>query len=721
MKHLLPVLVACIVEQISADVSLKDTGDKLQGILDAVKASVNTVTDSLAGIDTGCKSQLTAGATRTATQNSQISDLDTVQVQKAGIQGRLQAELDHLEKTETEAQASYESTVALRAKGKKGYAERSTANAEQMEVLDGVLEKLSTAHAVEEAADGAAALLLVKHWQRSTRVNLSLMSLNADASPGFGQVLGIFKSMQSTLNKTMTEDKFEYEKKDKEYLGLVQSYKKELQGLHKEYTGKNTQKMEAQVLSRDAAAEKRLRKTFIKGDDRIAGMYRELCAADAGKVGKISAAAKKVLQKLETQMSRLLENIDASPDLKTALMQLRAGHLKPRMGNAQKEIMRMGAEAKARKTAKALPSTALAPAVSIAQPPPVAINGAIGAAAVSPATVVDSNGAVVAPWKVWPKVTKAPEEMTAAAPGSLVLTKRIHEKGAKTAAMWTVLKVAEANKDSALEKVAEALPAQSLDQDVRSLISVQKNLQQQTKEEPDDSEIDKCVEEKKELTGKIVTARRSQRGSQTQAASSESRKGAIDGWVTLVEEQKSALQAGEESLKTDWKSMTETINGGDYAATFDDSLAELDGIDSEVQTYLDTDGAPPKANVLPMMLKGIRKTLKRLKEDVLEDTKGILDLKGNMQITYTALTEQLDKKKEDLEKEKEDMAKSLEEAEADLKDHKADEKDLMKQREAVEERCETSLSQIKASFKQREEELGALDLALRVLQSKSDS
>merc|ERR1719161_1309439 len=244
--------------------------------------------------------------------------------------------------------------------------------------------------------------------------------------------------------------------------------------------------------------------------------------------------------------------------------------------------------------------------------------------------------------------------------------KRIHEKGAKTAAMWTVLKVAEAVQDTALEKVAEALPNQSLDQDVRSLISIQKNLQEK-KDEPDDSEIDKCVEDKKELTGKIVTARRSQRGSQTQAATAESRKNAIDGWVTLVEDQKSALQAGQESLKTDWKPLSETITGGDYAATFDDGLAELDGIDSEVETYLGTDGAPPKANVLPQMLKGIRKTLGRLKDDVLADTKGILDLKGNMQITYVALTEQLDKKKEDLEKEKTEMTTSLSEAEADLK------------------------------------------------------
>merc|ERR1719161_2081628 len=126
--------------------------------------------------------------------------------------------------------------------------------------------------------------------------------------------------------------------------------------------------------------------------------------------------------------------------------------------------------------------------------------------------------------------------------------KRIHEKGAKTAAMWTVLKVAEAVKDPVLEKVAEALPTQSLDQDVRSLISIQKNLKEK-KDEPEDSEIDKCVEDKKELTGKIVTARRSQRGAQTQAATAGSRKDAIDGWVEIVEKQKSALKAGEESLK----------------------------------------------------------------------------------------------------------------------------------------------------------------------------
>jgi len=441
-------------------------------------------------------------------------------------------------------------------------------------------------------------------------------------------------------------------------------------------------------------------------------------------------------------MSRLLTNIDESPDIKASLMQLRAGHRHPPIGDAQKEVMRMAAATKARKAAatpksdnkvKKLqkPNTAKAAADGVgwgltskstkaeahSKPPTVAINHAIGAAAVSPAAPVDANGAVEAPWKVWPK---SAEEMTAAAPGSLVLKKRIHEKGAKTAAMWTVLKVAEAVNDPALEKAAEALPSQTLDQDVKSLVSIQKNLQQQTKETPDDSEVDKCVDEKKELTGKIVTARKSQRGAQTQAATAKSRKEAIDAWVTLVEDQKSALTTGESDLKTDWKPLSDTINGGDYAATFDDGLAELDGIDSEVQTYIDTDGAPPKANVLPMMLKGIRKTLDRLKEDVLADTKGILDSKGNIQITYVALTEQLDTKKEELEKEKVEMTKSHEEAESELEGHLKDEKDFMTERTAVEERCETSLSQIKASFKHREEELGALDLALRVLQSKSD-
>lgn len=446
-------------------------------------------------------------------------------------------------------------------------------------------------------------------------------------------------------------------------------------------------------------------------------------------------------------MSRLLGSIDASPDLKTSLMQLRASRRKPTIGNAQKEIMRMGAEAKARKAASSskTKNKMKNTAKSSANMTQAAIDGVgwglasdaaqhfqapsgvndrtayVGAAALSPAKTIDINDAVVAPWKVWPKITKAEEGMTAAAPGSLVLKKSIHEKGAKTAAMWTVLKVAQAVHDPVLEKAAAALPTQTLDQDVRSLISIQKNLQQQTKDEPDDSEIDKCVDDKKKLTGKIVTARKSQRGAQTQAATAKSRKDAIDGWVKLVESQKSALKAGESDLKTDWKPLSDTIDGGDYAATFDDSLTELDGIDSEVKTYIETDGAPLQATTLPMMLKGVRKTLDRLKEDVLADTKGILDNKGNLQITYAALKEQLDKKKEALEKEKTEMTKSYKEAETDLKAHVADEKDLMTQRTAVEERCETSLSQIKASFKQREEELGALDLALRVLQSKSEN
>jgi len=79
------------------------------------------------------------------------------------------------------------------------------------------------------------------------------------------------------------------------------------------------------------------------------------------------------------------------------------------------------------------------------------------------------------------------------------------------------------------------------------------------------------------------------------------------------------------------------------------------------------------------------------------------------------------RKGDDASEEQDDAELLPETAETDLEDHKKDEKDLMEQRTAVEERCETSLSQINASFKHREEELGAVDLALRVLQSKSDS
>jgi len=732
MKHLLPILVACIVQSTTADVSLKDSGDKLQGIMDAVKASVTTVRDGLDTIDKACAKAVENEMARTAAQNVHVSDLETVQIQKAGIKGRLQAELDKMEHVESEAHSSYESTVALRAKGKKEYNERSTENEEQAKVLESVLEKLRTANAVEKAADGSAALLLAEHMQRSIG-NVSLISLSSGASPGFGNVLGIFTNMEATLKKTMKEDKLEHEKKDAEYLTLVGQYKKQLQSLHKEYTAKNAQKMEAQVISSDAAAEKRLRNTLIKGDGRVSGMYREICARDAGKAQEASEIARKVLSKLETQMARVLGAVDAAPDLKESLLQLRGGVKKPPMGDAQKEIMRMGAASKARKAAAAsngknqvksnpqqAANVAKAKTSSHSEPPHIPY---VGAAAVSPATPVDSNGAVEAPWKpsVWPKITKTPEEMTAAAPGSLVLKKSIHEKGAKTAAMWTVLKVAEAAQDTALEKVAEALPTQTLDQDVKSLVSIQKNLQQETKDKPDDAEIDKCVDDKKELTSKIVTARKAQRGAQTQAATAKSRKTAIDDWVSLVEEQTTALKDAESNLKTDWKALGETINGGDYETTLDDGIAEMDGIESEVKTYLETDGAPPQANVLPLMLKGIKKTLTRLKEDVLEGTKGLLDLKGNILITYTALTEQLDKKKEDLGKEQKEMEKSLDEAEKDLKDHEKDEKDLMKERTEVEEKCETSLTQIKASFKYREEELGALDLALRVLQSKSDN
>merc|ERR1719420_1989121 len=267
--------------------------------------------------------------------------------------------------------------------------------------------------------------------------------------------------------------------------------------------------------------------------------------------------------------------------------------------------MRLGAAAKARKaaatskgtdavksTSKQAANVAKAKASPSSQPHYIPY---VGAAAVSPATPVDSNGSVEAPWKasVWPKTMKSPEEMTAPAQGSLVLKKRIHEKGAKTAAMWTVLKVAEAVQDKDLEKVAEALPSQTLDQDVKSLVSIQKNLQQETKDKPDDAEIDKCVDDKKELTTQIVTARKAQRGAQTQAATAKSRKTAIDGWVSLIEGQTTALEAGEKNLKTDWKSLGESINGGDYETTLDDGIAEMDGIDSEVKTYLETDGAPP--------------------------------------------------------------------------------------------------------------------------------
>lgn len=638
------------VTHLLRDGDLAGVGDKLQGILDAVSAAVADLQGALKGVDKNCGEQVGAALARIEGRNADAADLSTVQAQKAGVQGGLQAELEQLERDETETQASYASTVALRAKERQSFMVRNATATEQAVVVGEVLEKLRLDGAVAEAAAGPAA----------AAASLLAVKAGAGSSPGFGYVIGVFTNMQSTLDRDMKTDAKEHAKKDTEFLSLVGSYKATLQNINKEYKTKNAQKMEAQVAADNARREKALLGTFDSGEEKVLALLQTVCGSGGG--GAAAAATTdsgKLLERLRGQVARLLASLDALPPaapVAATLLQLRLGR-KP-------------------------------------EPPGL------------PVATAKPSG---------------PPAATAAQAKARML-RRVREREAKGVAMEAVLQAAEEVHDDGLERVARELPGES----VPKALSVLSSALSAASSEPAPAgdgkmseELEKCVNDKKDLTGQIVDARRAARGARTQRATAKGGKVAAARWEGLAKAQQEVVEAEESSRAKAWAPLNTIANSGAYADTLADALQEMDGIDADVAAYVESADAPPKASALPIALKGVRKTLKFMQDRATKDMDSLLAVYGNAKITQVVIAGKLKKSASEFKKDVKAAEVSAEEAQADVEAREAEEKDLMAQRDTVDARCEVSFLAMSTAAERRVVEAKALSMALEILQSRS--
>jgi len=724
------------------DVDLSLAGDRLQGIMDAVNTRFVDVRTALTSVTTSCEEEIAKSVERTKAQNDEIADLETVQTQQAGVQGRLQAELDHLRRGEDEAKSSYDSTVALRAKGRQAFVDRNATLTDQEAVVGQVLETMKEQEAVEGSAAGAASLL-----------SMSMKKAQSSGpSGGFATIIGIFTNMQDTLQHQLQEDSVDHTKKDKEYLALVNSHKKMLQNLDAEYETKNAQKMTAQVTARDASFEKNLRNDISKGDARSDSALREMCGHERAKVPAALASGERLLARLQGQVTRALASIDELPALAepaAAFTQLRAA------GRAQ---IQRTVPKKVPAKAPNSPATQMAvnPIAKRAAAKQVATNSSIGKSLQKAPVPLSSNhqlsgslGEVLRlgrdaqarhpSWHLNKTSTSLPVSIikrknpVVAAPKSQLpsvpLSKPSKERNAKTAAMWALLHASEATKDDALRTMAETLPLKSISQDLHILATFSQKLEtdsnvkkRKTGDDEEDGELSgelqTCVDDKRRLTGEIVTARQAARGARTQAASAKARRDAIAGWLSLVDAQKTALEEAETShtSATDGLAAAGSTMDSDLA----DAIGEMDGVEAELATYRGTDGAPPKAAALEIAFKGIRSSLISLKDKTPNDVTALSADSQNLKITYQALMNTLDGKETELNDDKTAQETSLSSAEADVTTHEQTESDLMAQRTTVEEDCEAHMTSgaaaaVNLMVHNRQVESAALGVATQLL------
>lgn len=709
------------------DVDLVLAGDRLQGIMDAVNTRFADVRTALQGITTTCQANMGNSVDRTKAQNVKISDLETLKIQQAGVKGRMQAELDHLWRTEDETKSSYDSTVALRAKARQAFVDRNATLTDQEAVVGGVVEKMKEQNAVEggpdeTSSDDASSLLSIS--MRQTR--------SSGPSGGFATIIGIFTNMADTLKKEIHENAVQHAERDSEYLALVKSHKKSLQNLDAEYETKNAHNIKATSTVRDASFEIDLRNEIVTGDARTETALREMCGHDNSKVPAALSAGERLLAKLQGQVTRAITSINDMPALAdaaaasgAALTQFRSVRT-AHMINSTPSLSELKLAAKtnpANKTAKHPVARQLAlnrSTVHEAQhteTPPAPIHQSIGvmgevlrlaheAHERHPSwhsNRTSSSLPVSTPKHSAVAATKAHLDPAAS-------RKSIKERNAKKAAMWALLRASEATKDDALRTMAVKLPVQSISQDLHVLaayshkLEIDSQVAKRTKKDDDSddsedgalsSELQTCVDDKRRLTAEIVAARQAARASRTQAASAKARRDAVAGWVAIVDAQKLALTDAEASHKTSWETIGEA--GTTLESDLEDGITEMDGVDAELATYLGTDGAPPKAAAMEIAFKGIRATLNSLKNKTPTDITSLSSRSSTLIITYQALLNALSAKESELNDDKVAQEASLSSAEADVTKHETTETDVMAQRQTVEQDCEAHMTSSSAA------------------------
>lgn len=202
-----------------------------------------------------------------------------------------------------------------------------------------------------------------------------------------------------------------------------------------------------------------------------------------------------------------------------------------------------------------------------------------------------------------------------------------------------------------------------------------------------------CVTEKKRLTAEIVTARQAALQARTAHAQAQGRVETRGGLITIVEEEKNAVDATKTALEESWTPVTQSVSGGTEAfdAVVADATTELAGVQTDVNGYAAEADAPPKAQALKVAIEACVKSLKEVQDVGLVSVPDAAGSNSEAQVTLAAISEQLTAKGQELQDAQAPDETEATTQQANAEAFAAQEQELMQQRTQEEERCEAVL------------------------------
>jgi len=611
-------------------VSLDGATDKLQGVLDAVSGSINQVLGGYQKVKDSCVTEVQASATRVEAQKVSLAEVETTRQVNLERTAGLEASLANLVSQETDAHASYESSVSQRAAALQKHLSTHKSTVDQANAIGKVLEMMKQKRAQITASQQDA--------QKSPDMKVVPPVAATSSGSGLDFVIGVLTNIQDTGLAKAEEGAEKHNEDDADIEKLVESYKTSLQHIDKQYQTENARRMEAKVTARDAGEEKSLRNMLVDGEEKLDKEFFGLCGAD-GKGGSVPAATEAadwLLSQFDHQSKSALNIMDGLPDLVAGAASFLSVEQRKLRGPA-------ASKPSAKETTSDVDSAQESAARWVIEQAAKFKDSKTQRSAKAVAASFP-NG--VPPRKVHPVKNVAPSQQV----HTLVGTNKSYQTQAVNAA-------SQAAADPDADAAAAAIVA--------------------------------CVKDKQDLTDKIIEARKAARTARTDRMSSEARAKAVKSFRELVTKQKNVLAGAQKATVTGWGPLNDLIAAKSFSADLTDAVSEMDTIEKDVDTYI-KGGGPPAAAGLPKALAGIRETLTTVKTRLENDMKVLEGVyTGSLMISYPALINQLEQKDKNLDIEGRAMTDVVELAGKEAAKQEQAEKDLMVQRAGVEYRCMT--------------------------------
>lgn len=623
-------------------VSLDSATDKMQGVLDAVAASVKKVKIGYSAIKDSCVAEVKASSTRLQAQSVTLAELETTRTVNLERTAGSEASLANLVGQETEAHASYESAVTQRAQALQKHLSTNKATVDQADAIGKVLEMMKKKKAIITAS-------------QTSKADFKVNAPVAPTSQGSGLdfVIGVLGNIKDTGDAKAVEGAAKHNTDDSGLEKLVNSYKTSLQHIDKQYQTENARRMQAKVTARDSAEEKSLRKMLVNGEEKLDKELLGLCGPDGrgGSVPGAISAAEYLLSQFEHRSANVINVLDGLPDLVTNLLQVEQQSMLRGAPAAQPEVVY---------TQSAAPVAAVA--IPVASPQEAD-------------TGTDSAQESAARWVI-------------------AQASKFNDNTTQTSAKAVAASFPNGVPNRQLHRVRAVVPSQQL----HTLVASEKTYQAMKSLVTSDAALPKapskegaailaCVKDKQDLTDKIIEARREARVARTDRMSAAPRVKAVASFRVLMQKQQKVLSGAQTTAETGWKPLRNIIKKKSFSSDLTDSIAEMASIEKDVKTYI-ANGGPPAAAGLPTALKGIRASLTAVQTRLQNDMKALDGIyTGSLMISYPALINQLVNKEKALATEEKKVEMKVGQANKIATMKEAAVKKLMMERATVEYRC----------------------------------